>query len=63
MRIIFSWTIFACIFMSMAWCIACKKYGKKSKGENNLVVDNETDINNEITLKLEINRRLAHNKL
>ena len=43
MRIIFWWSIFASIFMSLAWMIAIKKYKEKQTDENNLVPDSEME--------------------
>lgn len=63
MRVIFSWSIFASIFMSLAWIIAIRKYKKNSTEENNLVLDTDMDLNIEDLMKLEINRRMAQNKV
>lgn len=63
MRVIFWWSIFASIFMSLAWIIALRKYKKNSGEDNNLVMETETDFNIEDLMKLEINRRMAQNKV
>lgn len=63
MRVIFWWSIFASIFMSLAWIIAIRKYKKNSNEENNLVLETEMDANIEDLMKLEINRRMAQNKV
>jgi len=63
MRVIFWWSIFASIFMSLAWIIALRKYKKNSSEDNNLVMETETDFNIEELMKLEINRRMAQNKV
>ncbi len=63
MRVIFWWSIFASIFMSLAWIIAIRKYRKNENEENNLVLDTDMDANIEDLMKLEINRRMAQNKV
>lgn len=63
MRVIFWWSIFASIFMSLAWIIAIRKFKKNSNEENNLVLDTDMDVNIEDLMKLEINRRMAQNKV
>ena len=57
------WSIFASIFMSLAWMIAIKKYKEKKTDENNLVPDSEMDQNFDDLMMLEINRRMAQNKI
>jgi len=49
--------------MSLAWIIALRKYNKNSAEENNLVLDTDMDVNIEDLMKLEINRRMAQNKV
>ena len=49
--------------MSLAWIIALRKYKKNSVEENNLVLDTDMDRNIEVLMKLEINRRMAQNKV
>jgi len=63
MRVIFWWSIFASIFMSLAWIIAIRKYRKNENEESNLVLDSDMDANIEDLMKLEINRRMAQNKV
>lgn len=63
MRVIFWWSIFASIFMSLAWIIAIRKYRRNANEENNLVLDTDMDVNIEDLMKLEINRRMAQNKV
>lgn len=63
MRLIFWWSIFASIFMSLAWMIAIKKYKAKKTDENNLVSDSEMDQNFDNLMMVEINRRMAQNKI
>ena len=63
MRLIFWWSIFASLFMSLAWMIALRKYKEKKSDEKNLVPDNEMDQNFDDLMMLEINRRMAQNKI
>jgi hypothetical protein len=63
MRLIFWWSIFASIFMSLAWIIAIKKYKKMKSDENNLVDNSDMDQNFDDLMMLEINRRMAQNKV
>ena len=63
MRVIFWWSIFASIFMSLAWWIAIRKYKEKKSDENNLVPESEMDQNFDDLMMVEINRRMAQNKI
>lgn len=58
MRLIFWWSIFAVIFMSLAWIIAYKKYNRGDKDEQDLIEDDITQ-NMEEVMKFEIRRRMA----
>lgn len=63
MRVIFWWSIFASIFMSLAWLIAIRKYKQSSGEDSNLVLESDIDQNIEDLMKIEINRRMAQNKV
>jgi hypothetical protein len=60
MRLIFWWSIFACIFMSLAWIVAYKKYKDGNQEEQDLV-DDEMNQDMADLMKLEIRRRMAQN--
>lgn len=60
MRLIFWWSIFACIFMGLAWIIAYNKYKSGSKDEQDLIEDDMGQNMGDL-MKLEILRRMAQN--
>jgi len=49
--------------MSLAWIIALRKYNKNSGEAKNLVLDTDVELNIDDLMKLEINRRMAQNKI
>lgn len=61
MRLIFWWSIFACIFMSMAWIVAYRKYKDGSAKDEQDLIDDEMNQNMGDLMKVEIMRRMAQN--
>lgn len=49
--------------MSLAWLIAIRKYKQSSGEDSNLVLESDIDQNIEDLMKIEINRRMAQNKV
>jgi F0F1-type ATP synthase membrane subunit b/b' len=62
MRLIFWWSIFACIFMSVAWIFAYKKYKGGIKEEQDLI-EEEMNQNMGDLMRLEIMRRMAQSAI
>lgn len=59
MRLIFWWSIFAVIFMSLAWITAYHKYKSGDAKEEIELVDEEMENDMGDLIKLEIRRRMA----